>query len=108
MRTAASAATAKVRMKSKNFCDGPAKSPMSLKNARAPIAAPRVSVGRIMEHFGSFRLRNGHGSGMMRLGVNVSPSNGGTVRSGNFNPFVGSVNGANGGDTAAPALSAQI
>src|SRR5262245_49900433 len=107
MRTAASAAAAKLRMKSKNLGDCPAKSPLSVKNARAPIASPRDSVRRIMEHFGSFRLRNVHGSGMMRLGVNVSPSNGGTVRSGNFSPFVGSISGANGGDTAAPALSDQ-
>src|SRR5438477_6179552 len=105
---AASASAASSRMTSKNCGDWPTKSPIAVKNASAPIAAPRVSVGRIIEHLGSFRLRKGHGSGMIRVVVNVSPPNGGALRFGNVNPFVGSVRGARGGETAAPALSDHV
>src|SRR5215510_11772886 len=62
----------------------------------------------MIEQFGSLRLRKGHGSGMIRLVVKFSPPNGGELRSGNVRPFVGSVRGASGGETAAPALSDQI
>src|SRR5262249_45440861 len=106
MRTAASASAANWRRVSKNFADWPAKRPMAVKNATTPIATPRVSVGRITEHFGSFRLMNGHGSGMMRFGGNVSPDV--AVRAETFRPVVGSINGANGGDPAAPALSDHV
>ena len=72
----------------------------------APIAAPLVSVGRIIEQTGNFRLRNGHGSGMIRLVCNVLRHGGagqGALRSGNTNPLVGSVSGV-----ALPALSCQV
>lgn len=46
---------------------------MSVRNFTTPIAMPLVSVGRMTEHGGSFRLRNGHGSGMISLVWNVSP-----------------------------------
>jgi hypothetical protein len=36
-------------------------------------AAPFVSVGRVIEYLGSFLLRNGHGSGMIRLIWKVWP-----------------------------------
>src|SRR5215475_12372735 len=92
-------------MNLKNFCDWPANRPMFVRNARVAVATPRVSVGRMTEHFGSFRLRNGHGSGMIRLFVKLSPA---LERSGNVNPFVGSTRGASGGATAAPALSDHV
>src|SRR6266852_9999019 len=76
---------------------------MSVKNFRAPMAAPFVAVGRMIEHTGRLRLRNGHGSGMIRLVWKSSPPNGGELRSGNTNPFVGSVRGG-----AFPALSCQV
>src|ERR1700722_9069515 len=77
--------------------------PIAVKNLRAPVAAPFVSVGRMIDTLGRFRLRNGHGSGMMRLVWNVSPPNGGELRSGNTRPLVGSVKGG-----AFPALSCQV
>jgi hypothetical protein len=58
-----------------------------------PIAAPVVLVGRMFEHRGSFRLKNGHGSGMIKLVVKSSPSKGDALRFGNTNPLVGSVRG---------------
>ena len=67
------------------------------------MAAPFVSVGRIIEQTGNLRLRKTVGSGMIRLVEKSSPSNGGALRSGNTNPFVGSVSGG-----ALPALSCQV
>ncbi len=46
------------------------------------MAAFLVSVGRITEQAGSFRLRKGQGSGMIRLVWKSSPPNGGELRSG--------------------------
>lgn len=91
-------------MKAKNADDWPMKSPMSVKNLRAPIATPFVSVGRMIEHGGSFRLRNGHGSGMIKFARRSSPAE---VRSGNVADtlFSGSIT-VNGG--AWPALSDQV
>ena len=43
------------------------KSPSLVSACTAPIAAPLVLVGRMIEQGGNFRLRNGHGSGMIRL-----------------------------------------
>ena len=54
------------------------------------------------------RLRNGQGSGMIKLVWKVSPPKGAALRLGNFNPFVGSVSGARGDATALPALSDQV
>jgi len=51
----------------KNAGDWPMKSPMAVRNLTTPMAMPLVSVGRITEHGGSFRLINGHGSGMIKL-----------------------------------------
>src|SRR5881394_3485845 len=95
-------------MNSKNCGDCPMKRPIAVRNESAAAAAPRVSVGRMIEHRGSLRLRNGHGSGRIRLVVKSSPPNGGEFRSGKVSPLVGSVNGASGDDTAAPALSDQV
>jgi len=76
---------------------------MAVKNFSAPMAAPFVSGGRMIEHTGRLRLRNGHGSGMIRLVWKSSPPKGGELRSGNTNPLVGSVRGG-----ALPALSCQV
>jgi hypothetical protein len=65
----------------------------------ALFAMPRVFAGRMIQHFGSFRLTKGHGSGMIRLVWKVGPPKGGALRLGNTNPFVGSVRG---GAFAAP------
>ena len=48
------------------------KSPSAVKALSAPIAAPLVSVGRMIEQIGKFWLRNGHGSGMIRLFLKVA------------------------------------
>src|SRR5947199_9306875 len=52
---------------------------MSVRNCRAPMATPLVSVGRMIETMGRLRSRNGHGSGMIRLLFRSSSS---TSRSG--------------------------
>jgi hypothetical protein len=75
-RLASSASSARSRNSSKKSSDWPMKRPMSVKNLTAPMATPCVSVGRMIEHLGSFRLRNGHGSGMIRLVWKVCPSKG--------------------------------
>jgi hypothetical protein len=54
-------------MKAKNAGDWPMNSPMSVKNLTTPLAMSFVSVGRMTEQGGSFRLMNGHGSGMIKL-----------------------------------------
>src|SRR5579862_3625642 len=78
--------------------------PSAVSALTAPIAAPTVSVGRMMEHTGNVRLRNGHGSGMIRLVWKISPPNGVELRSGNTRlGLVGSVKGG-----ALPALSCQV
>src|SRR5438067_705219 len=66
-RRAASASWASWCRNAKNAGDWPMKSPMSVKNLTTPMAIPFVLVGRMIEHLGSVRLRNGHGSGMIRL-----------------------------------------
>src|ERR1700757_5428905 len=83
------------------------KSPMSVRNFTTPVAIPRVSVGRMIEHGGSLRLRKGHGSGIIRFVWKFSPPNGGEFRSGNVTetPVTGST-AVNGG--ALPALSAHV
>src|SRR5690242_9058458 len=72
-RRASSASSAKSRRKAKNAFDWPMKSPMAVRKLRAPIAAPFVPVGRMMEHTGNDGLRNGQGSGMIRLVLKSSP-----------------------------------
>src|SRR5262252_3747453 len=72
------------------------------------MAAFLLAVGRMTEQRGSLRLKNGQGSGMIKLLVNRSPPNGDELRSGKVSPFVGSVRGASGVDTVAPALSDQV
>src|SRR6266403_6249883 len=80
---------------------------MSVKNLTAPLATPLVLVGRITEHTGSLRLRNGHGSGMTKLVWKSSPPKGGELRSGNVTPTpVTGSTAVRGG--ALPALSCQI
>src|SRR6202051_758871 len=66
-RTARSASIARVRMKLKNSFDWPMKRPSAVRAFNAPMAAPLVWVGRMIEHAGSFRLRNAVGSGLIRL-----------------------------------------
>src|SRR6266571_5359324 len=94
-------------MNEKNAGDWPMKRPMSVRNLRAPMATPFVWVGRMIEHGGRLRLRNGQGSGMIRLVWKFSPPNGGEFRSGNVTdtPVTGST-AVNGG--ALPALSDQV
>src|SRR5215471_16033599 len=84
------------------------KRPIAVRNFTTPMATPLVSVGRMIEHTGRLRLRKGQGSGMIKFVWNVSPPNGVEFRSGNFKPFVGSVSGASGVETALPALSDQV
>src|SRR5215216_2271498 len=74
-------------------------SPSSVKALSAPMAAPFVLVGRMIETAGKLRLRKMVGSGMTRL---VWKSSLGVLelRSGNVKPFVGSVSGG-----ASPAMS---
>jgi hypothetical protein len=49
------------------------KEAISVRKFTTACAIPSVAVGRIIEHGGSLRLRNGHGSGMISLVWNVSP-----------------------------------
>ena len=65
-RSAASACIASSVKKAKKSLLWP-KSPSSVKALTAPIAAPSVSVGRMIETGGNFRLRKMVGSGMIRL-----------------------------------------
>src|SRR6267154_6553889 len=87
-----------------NACDWPMKSPMSVRNLRAPLAAPSVFVGRMIETMGRLRLRNGHGSGMIKFFLKSSLV---TSRSGNVTdtPVTGST-AVKGG--ALPTLSDQV
>jgi hypothetical protein len=93
-----------IGQKSKNVLDWPLKRPMSVKNLTTPLAMPFVSVGRMIEHGGSLRLRKGHGSGMIKFAFRLSPA---IVRSGKVTdtPVTGStaVSGV-----ALPALSCQV
>ena len=50
----------------------PIKSPSALNDWIVAIAAPIVSVGRIIEQIGNFRSRNGVGSGIIRFARRVS------------------------------------
>jgi hypothetical protein len=56
--------------RSKNACDWPLNSPSFVRPRTAPIAAPFVSVERIIEQLGKVLLRNGHGSGIIRFACN--------------------------------------
>src|SRR5712692_5034655 len=104
---AASAACASWFRRAKNAGDWPMKSPMSVRNLTAPMAIPFVSVGRMIEHTGSVGLRNGHGSGMIRLVWKFWPPNGGEFRSGKVTDTkVTGSTAVNGG--ALPALSDQV
>src|SRR5205807_297048 len=106
-RLASSASSARSRMNAKNSGDWPMKSPMAVRKFTTPVAIPFVWVGRMIETTGSFRLRNGHGSGMIRLVRKSSPPNGGEFRSGKVTdtPVTGST-AVKGG--ALPALSDQV
>src|SRR6202521_3897254 len=96
-RTAKSASIARVRMKLKKSFDWPMKSPSAVRAFSAPMAAPLVWVERMIEHAGSFRLRNAVGSGMIRLVWKSSPPNGGEFRSLNvtLTPVTGSTTAGN-------------
>src|SRR5437879_3345290 len=100
---AASAASARSRRMAKNAGDWPMNSPSAVKALSAPIAAPCVSVGRMIETAGNVRLRKTVGSGMIRLVWKSCPPKGGALRSGNTNPLVGSLRAG-----ALPALSCQV
>src|SRR5580698_8867026 len=107
-RRAASACAANWPINSKKPDDCPAKRPIPVRKASAFEAAFPVVVGRMIEHRGRLVLRNGQGSGMIRLVWNNSPPKDGEFRSGNVNPLVGSVSGAIGVATAFPAVSNQV
>ena len=108
-RLASSASSARSRRNSKNSFDWPMKSPSLARAVNAPMAAPFVSVARMIEHTGNLRLRNGHGSGMIRFVWKSSPPKGEIFRLGNTRlVFVESVRGASGSLTAFPALSCQV
>src|SRR5437762_6810277 len=51
----------------KNSAGWPMKSPLAVSALRAPIAAPSVWVGRMIEQTGNLRSRKMVGSGMIRL-----------------------------------------
>src|SRR5205814_4469445 len=91
-------------MYAKKAGDWPMKSPISVRNLSAPMATPWVLVGRVIEQRGRLRLRNGHGSGMIRLFVNSSLA---TSKWGNVTetPVTGST-AVKGG--ALPGLSCQV
>src|SRR5207248_11218551 len=88
-RRAASACSARVCRVAKNSFDWPMNSPSSVKAFNAPMAAPSVAVGRMIETGGNLRLRKTVGSGMIRLVWKSSPPKGEALRLGNTNPFVG-------------------
>src|ERR1017187_10073094 len=73
------------------------KSPSAVRALSAPMAAPLVAVGRMIEHGGSFRLRKAVGSGMIRLVWKSSPPSGGEFRSGKVacTPVTGSTASGN-------------
>ena len=48
-------------------------SPHVCEELHRPIAAPVVAVGRMIEHLGSFRLRNIVGSGHDQVRLEFSP-----------------------------------
>jgi hypothetical protein len=68
-RWAASACAASSFSVAKNCGDWPAKSPIFVKNMTTPVEIPCVLVGRMIEHFGRVGLRNGHGSGIIKLAL---------------------------------------
>src|SRR5215469_5402811 len=80
---------------------------MAVRKLTTPMAIPLVSVGRMIEHGGSLRLRNGHGSGIIKFVWNNSPPKGEEFRSGKVTdtPVTGST-AVNEG--ALPALSDQV
>src|SRR5260370_11268202 len=75
LRRALSASSARSRQNWKNSGDWPMKSPSLVNPFRAPVAAPLVAVGRMMDTGGNWRLGNMGGLGMMRLGLKSSPPN---------------------------------
>src|ERR1700720_4840416 len=105
-RVAASAACASAAMVEKNCEDWPMNSPSAAKPwtvATAPKIAGLVETGRMIETAGnlSFRSRNGHGSGMIKLGWRSSPL-GDKLKSRPPNVTL------LGGENALPALSCQV
>src|SRR5215813_9515115 len=75
-RLASSSSLANCRINLKKSGRWPMKSPIAVRKLTTFVAIPLVSVGRMIEHGGSLRLRNGHGSGMIRFVWNNSPPNG--------------------------------
>src|SRR5712664_452449 len=93
-RLAASASSANSRRNAKKAPDCRIKSPIAVRKLSAPVAAPVVLVGRMMEHAGRLLLKNMVGSGMIRFVWKSSPPNGGALRPGNTSvESLGSVNG---------------
>src|SRR3979490_2483205 len=70
-RVASSASSAKSCRYAKKADDRPIKSPLFVRALRAPIAAPFVAVGRMIEQGLGFLLRNAVGSGMIRFFLHV-------------------------------------
>src|SRR5262249_43835506 len=106
-RRAESASCARSCSSLKNAGDCPMNRPIAVRKLTTPIAIPFVSVGRMIEHTGSLRLRNGHGSGIIRFVWNSSPPNGGEFRSGKVTDTL--VTGSTAvREGALPALSDQV
>src|SRR2546430_1864985 len=86
LRVASSACSASSPTTLKNSLDWPMNSPSAVKPltvATAPKIEGSVETGRMIETAGNFRLRNGHGSGMIKLVWKSSPPKGDTLRFGN-------------------------
>ena len=66
------------------------KSPSLVSACTAPIAAPAVLVGRMIEQGANFRLRNGQGSGMISLPCKDSEVLPASSRKCTFEPVTGS------------------
>src|SRR5260221_13416982 len=88
-RRAASAASASSRRNAKNAGDWPRNNPSSVSAITAPIAAPMVAVGLMIDTTGNIRFRKTVDSGMIRLVWKSSPPNGGGLRVGKSKPLGG-------------------
>ena len=71
-RYASSASSARRWSRATNAWDWPLNSPSSVRALIAPLAAPFVSVERIIEQSGNLLLRNGHGSRIIKFACKFS------------------------------------
>ena len=76
-------------MKVKNACDWPTNSPVWVRKVRAPMAAPVVSVGRMIEQTGNLRSRKICGFGHDQVGLEVFGVEGWAVQVGEDEPVGG-------------------